>query len=338
MSKWSDFWKSLSSKIESASSSFWSVMRSPFDNLLKSWTGSGLNAAQTEANAFTSEEAEKERAWSEQMRATNYQASVADMRAAGLNPALMYGSGAGAGSAPSGASASSVAPSGPSTLSELIEMIMAKAQLSKIKAETSNIQSLTEVNKVEKDKIVADTAKVGAETDLVRLQSKYYPRLTDAQIGKLDAEINKITAEIPYLQALTGEADAKASLARAQRLLTNTEYRYADQRFQAEIKRTIADADLKGIEKLIADYRLTYMDVYKTDVPASGWATLGSWFLSLAADQAKDTVENYKYWIDLFTKALKNSLPEVKVENNVDVPVNVNGSASNGGLSLPAQR
>ena len=62
--------------------------------------------AQRRSQEFNSAEAQKTRKWQEQMSNTAYQRAVNDMKAAGLNPALMYGSG-GAESTPSGATASS---------------------------------------------------------------------------------------------------------------------------------------------------------------------------------------------------------------------------------------
>lgn len=56
-------------------------------------------------NQFNAEQAQISRDWQERMSSTAYQRAVADMRKAGLNPALMFGSGSAA-STPSGSSAS----------------------------------------------------------------------------------------------------------------------------------------------------------------------------------------------------------------------------------------
>ena len=142
MSMFQDFWKGLKSAFSGTAEGNGLALGNSLQSLWKSLTGAGLTGAQQEANAFSADQAQIEREWQEKMRGTNFQAQVADMQAAGLNPALMYQSGAGS-STPSGASASSVAPSAASTLSEILQMGMFKASLAKTEAETKNIEAQT---------------------------------------------------------------------------------------------------------------------------------------------------------------------------------------------------
>lgn len=66
-----------------------------------------------EAMAFSASEAQKNRDYQTEMSNTAYQRAVADMKAAGLNPIMMFGSGSSA-STPSGASAAGVSSAGSS--------------------------------------------------------------------------------------------------------------------------------------------------------------------------------------------------------------------------------
>ena len=63
-------------------------------------TGTTIN------NQFSAQQAQIQREWEQYMSNTSYQRAVADLKAAGLNPAMLYASGGQGASTPSGASAS----------------------------------------------------------------------------------------------------------------------------------------------------------------------------------------------------------------------------------------
>lgn len=62
---------------------------------------------QTAANNFNATEAEKQRQFEKEMANSAYQRGIQDIKAAGLNPAMIYANGSGAAATPTGSSASS---------------------------------------------------------------------------------------------------------------------------------------------------------------------------------------------------------------------------------------
>lgn len=90
----------------------------------------GINTWQKyEDRKFNAEEAEKQRSWEQEMSNTAYQRSVADMKAAGINPAMMYANNGQGATTPTGSSASSHASNSSNILSGIANVINSAASL-----------------------------------------------------------------------------------------------------------------------------------------------------------------------------------------------------------------
>lgn len=201
----------------------WTDYSSKKDSMLDSWlrgqSGYSLTNAEIAANEFSAGEAQKQRDWEEEMSNTAYQRQVADMQKAGVNPALMYGSGASGASTPSGTAASSVSPQGTMSFSDLMQLVMLPLQrkLAKSQAQmfsdqgkaalinaNANAQNAnTNVGNLRVNERNAGTNEMNAETARLRQE-------VDAWMARLDIPIkeetaNKLAAETAQMKVLTDQ-------------------------------------------------------------------------------------------------------------------------------------
>lgn len=194
-----------------------------------------------EQNIFNKYEAQRAREWNQQMDSTKYQRTVADMQAAGVNPALaMQGGVTTQASSNATASAANVGPA-QIDLSQVAQLAM-QSQALKIQDKLANAEirlknadaDLKEkdakvrddynnlmmegmkisnnLNEVQINQVRANIAKIGEEVELLRKQAATEEErrlltaaetsLRKAMENKTDQEIKNMVALLPFQQAL----------------------------------------------------------------------------------------------------------------------------------------
>lgn len=137
---------------------------------------------------------------------TNYENQVKHMKAAGLNPALLYGMGGGGGSSTSGAQGSGTNAVGGNEL-------QAGAAISGMALQNSMIQSQIKVNEAQAKKLDADANKTaGVDTELGKAETEYkksLQALTEFQATSESENFNLMRAKVENVIASTNKLNAE---------------------------------------------------------------------------------------------------------------------------------
>lgn len=187
--------------------------------------GGGLNTiGQMKANAQQIKMMRWQMKWQEKMRSTQYQTAIADMKAAGLNPALAYQQG-GAGT-PSGSMADqgnemSGLGGGLASAGGIVSQIgMQRAQRENIQAQTANTDAATRQTLLESRLRVAQLAadlagkRLGNSAEAKRQEPfglyHYQAKQAeyDAEHGRMD---NTVFANVAQTMILQAAADLKST-------------------------------------------------------------------------------------------------------------------------------
>lgn len=251
-------------------------------SLVAKYTGAGLTGAEQEANRFSAQQAElafqreasesqKNRDFQEYMSNTEYQRGVADMQAAGVNPALLYGNGAGPASSPAGATASasaanSVNPNSGMSMSDIMAIAMLPQQIKQMKADVGLKEANAELAS-------ANALKARADAALTQKNINIFDVRQGAEISKLlqDVEESKVRARLA--EQNINESEARQQYTVLQSALAAIDLQHRDEldrlqneylRVQKNIGNSVAARNYKEIEKMSHEMSLIDAQVTET--------------------------------------------------------------------------
>lgn len=216
------------------------ILTNGISNLWNAYTGSGLTDQQIMQNEYSTSEREAAQGFEERMSNTAFQRQVADMKEAGVNPAIMYGTGSNGASTPSSSGMSFSGLTSMATISDLIQLATLKPTIENMKANAALTRQKTTTEE--------------SESELRKLVVDMYPKLTQAQIDDL--------IESKVLKGKQGlEADAVADFTRAKETFQKFENENYDDLLVLKKACLRAEAGEKNSEAALADARKAAQDL-----------------------------------------------------------------------------
>lgn len=237
--------KALKQSTGDAFTRFIQSFKDGVSNWWKGFTGSGLTQRDILLNQMNMQNVED-----------TAQAQVEGYTKAGVNPALMFSGGA-SNSAPT----TSATPTDGS-MSEIMQAILLPMQMKMMEAQIGNVK--------------ANTAKTYSETEQLKQIMQYYPELTEKTIAEIASrsDLNFSNAKL---------ADVKADVERIEKMLKESENKYADAYFKArkeyeeakteEARKSAAE---KAAAALMTGFEYTYATKHNAKLSSSSILALAS--------------------------------------------------------------
>lgn len=252
-----------------------------------------------EQNIFNQYEAQRAREWNQQVDSTKYQRTVADMRAAGVNPALAMSGGVSTQASSSAQAQGSNVDTPLLDFSQVAQLAMQSRQLSiQNKLADADIRvKNAEADLKEKDAKVRDDYN-----DLLMKGMKMSQQLTDAQISQIKANISKIGEEVELLKKQAATEEERRLLTAAETSLRHAMERKTDQEVKNLVTLLPFQQSLMAAQTEAAKASAAAQFVhaaYEQGLIDSGYITAMVREQNASADEkeVRKTAEEYEYLI-----------------------------------------
>ena len=207
-----------------------------------------------EQNEFNSNEAQITREWNQQMDNTKYQRQVADMQAAGVNPALAMNGGVTTQATSNATASSGSGIPGGLDLSSVMEMAL---QMSQFKLQSKQL-------KLQEKLIDSQVNKNNADANKTNKETSWIDQLNSANIDQIRANINKVWSDISVNDSTIDLNGHKIDMYDAQTGLFNSQMNTEEKKAQLlESQKVINDLTKQKMQIL-----MPYVERYQKSVIA----------------------------------------------------------------------
>lgn len=194
-----------------------------------------------EQNEFNSNEAQITREWNQQMDNTKYQRQVADMQAAGVNPALAMNGGVTTQATSNATASSGSGIPGGLDLSSVMQMAVQMQQL-----------------KLQKKLVDSQANKNNADANKTNKETSWIDQLNSANIDKIRADINKVWSDISVNDSTITLNGHKMDMYDAQTGLFNSQMSVNEKEIQLKESQRVVNELTANRMKLLEPYVVAY--------------------------------------------------------------------------------